>query len=289
MMQITDYPPRDLSVIIPASNEEATIGDVLTEVEHLRPKEVIVVVNGSTDRTAKISADHQHRVVEFTERLGHDVGRTVGARLASGSALLFVDADIVIPWVDLEPFVQAIDAGFDVALNDIDSIVRKYPWDPVSVQKAWLNVCLNQPSLQTASLTAVPNALSRRVFDYISPDDLSVPPRAYTKLVSANVSIAKANIVDVVTRNKIHTWHGWVNGHNLMEDLIVGDHLEALDWLRLEQRAAPRRSVPEDDIIRADAGHDMSRIAPLPAPPARHGLMGIVQGFWRKMIGATDS
>lgn len=221
-----------VSVIVPASNEEPTIDAVLQEVLALTPLEVIVVVNGSQDRTAQIASQRGVRVVEFSERLGHDVGRAVGASLARGDILLFVDADIVVPAGSLEPFVAAIRRGHDVALNDIDPIVSRYPWDPVSVQKIWLNVCLGRADLQTASLTAIPHALSRRVFRHITAEDLVVPPRAYAKLVAANVDVVKANSVDVVTTNKIHGWHADSDARDLMVEMIVGDHLEALDWLR---------------------------------------------------------
>jgi len=261
---------QDLSIIIPASNEESTIGPVLQEVEQLHPKEIIVVVNGSQDNTLKIVTDRHHKYLEFPERLGHDVGRSLGASVATGDILLFVDADIVIPWTELEPFVNAIKSGYDVALNDIDTIVNRYPWDPVSVQKIWLNVCLNRRSLQTASLTAVPHALSRNVFRYITPDDLSVPPRAYTKLLVTDVRVTKAHSVDVVTTNKIHAWHGAHNGRNMMAELIIGDHLEALDWLRThtENQAARHQ---EDDATVNHTAHGSKNVAPsedvLQSPP----------------------
>ncbi len=273
---------RDLSVIIPASSEAATMASVLQEVEQLRPREIIVVVNGSRDETAHIVAERHHRLVEFSERLGHDVGRSIGAFLATGSVLLFVDADIVIPWTELEPFVRAIESGFDVALNDIDTIVSKYPWDPVSVQKIWLNVCLGRRHLETASLTAVPHALSRTVFRYITPDDLSVPPKAYAKLVTANAQITKAHIVDVVTTNKIHGWHGVDSGHDLMADLIVGDHLEALDWLRITPTvvAGEHSDAPESAVT--------SPLQPAKSPPRASAGRQIRRALylaWRWLIG----
>ena len=45
-------PPR-ISVIIPALDEEATIGDVVHEILRTSPNEIIVVDNGSSDETAR--------------------------------------------------------------------------------------------------------------------------------------------------------------------------------------------------------------------------------------------
>jgi hypothetical protein len=229
---------RDLSVIIPASNEESTIERVLQEVERLNPKEIIVVVNGSTDRTAQIAKSRNHLVLEFHDRIGHDVGRSIGASIAKGGTLLFVDADIVIPATEFEQLFNYIELGYDMALNNIDPFVCTNPWDSVSLQKLWLNICMCREDLGTASFTAVPHAIRRGVFEYISPDDLAVPPKAYAKLLCSGVRVAKANSINVVTTNRIHELHGVTTGRNMMEELIVGDNMEAIQWL--QDRLGPR-------------------------------------------------
>jgi len=223
---------RDLSVIIPAMNEESTLGSVLAEVEQLRPKEIITVVNGSSDRTAQIARERGHAVLEFPEPLGHDVARTVGASASTGNTLLFVDSDIVIPFQELEPFVNVVESGYEVALNNVDPFARLYPWDPVSVLKKWLNVSLGRADLETASLTAVPHALSRSVFQHIAPEDLSVPPKAHAKLLLSGTRVTLAHSVNVVTTNKIREQHGIDGSANIMLKLIIGDNTEALDWIQ---------------------------------------------------------
>ncbi len=107
-----------VSVIIPAMNEERTIGHVIREAWKVHEScEVIVVANGCTDRTEEIAAAMGARVLHYDEPLGHDAGRAVGAAAAAGRALLFVDADIRIGGSDLKPFVSAVLNGTDVALN----------------------------------------------------------------------------------------------------------------------------------------------------------------------------
>lgn len=90
------------SVIIPACNEEAYLEKTLTCVDTARTlaseqlSEVVVVDNGSTDRTASIAVAAGARVV--TEPL-RNVGRARnrGAASAAGEWLVFIDADTLVP------------------------------------------------------------------------------------------------------------------------------------------------------------------------------------------------
>ncbi len=92
----------ELSIIIPAYNEETLLPDCLAAVDRARivsgrphDVEVIVADNISTDRTAKIALEAGARVVFESEHLISKV-KNAGARTAKGRWLLFVDADTVI-------------------------------------------------------------------------------------------------------------------------------------------------------------------------------------------------
>ncbi len=84
--------PR-ISVIIPAYNEEKRIAGAIGSVDrqHFAGKEVIVVDNGCTDRTAEIARRHARVVRE--PRKGISQARNAGARAARGDILFFMDAD----------------------------------------------------------------------------------------------------------------------------------------------------------------------------------------------------
>lgn len=114
-----------LSVIIPVSNEEKTIGAVLRQVERLRPKEIIVIVNGCRDHTLEVVCSHPVTCVVYPFVLGHDVGRAVGAGEASGEVLLFADGDIVVPAETLQSFANACYRGADIALNNANPFFRQ--------------------------------------------------------------------------------------------------------------------------------------------------------------------
>ncbi len=94
-----------LSVVVPAYNEAACLGATL---EHLHAAaaelarrggpqaELIVVDNASTDGTAALAAQHGARVVSEAVRNIARV-RNTGARASRGDAIVFVDADTLVP------------------------------------------------------------------------------------------------------------------------------------------------------------------------------------------------
>ena len=94
--------PPELSVVIPAFNEERLLGATLTSVResleacHLSESaEVIVVDNNSSDRTGEIAQDHGARVVfEPVNQISR--ARNAGGRAACGEYLVFLDADTLL-------------------------------------------------------------------------------------------------------------------------------------------------------------------------------------------------
>ena len=55
----------------------------------MKPFEIIVVVNGSSDTTKEIAEGAGCRVVYYEEALGINIGRAIGAKKAKGDILLF--------------------------------------------------------------------------------------------------------------------------------------------------------------------------------------------------------
>jgi glycosyltransferase involved in cell wall biosynthesis len=88
---------RMISVIIPAHNEENYIGLTLDAVnrQNYPNFEVIVVANGCTDRTAAIAFNACDRLIVLSNK-GLGVARNLGAKLAQGEWLIFLDADTVL-------------------------------------------------------------------------------------------------------------------------------------------------------------------------------------------------
>lgn len=105
-----------LSVIIPAFNAAATLGEQLEAVAEQAWEggwEVIVVDNGSTDATAEVARRYASRfpafrLVKAEGRSGPAHSRNVGASAATGEALVFCDADDVVGVGWLEAMGRAL-------------------------------------------------------------------------------------------------------------------------------------------------------------------------------------
>jgi GT2 family glycosyltransferase len=111
-----------VSVIIPSFNAESTLDACLRAVaaSQYPVQEVIVVDDGSTDRTAEIASSHGHRVLGNKARLGPAYSRNIGAMAAVGEILVFVDADVVV-----NP--DAISRAVDCLLpEDADAVFGSY-------------------------------------------------------------------------------------------------------------------------------------------------------------------
>ncbi|MGH9351383.1 MAG: TIGR04283 family arsenosugar biosynthesis glycosyltransferase [Terriglobia bacterium] len=94
-----------ISVIVPAYNEEDTIGALLENLRQLKPEEIIVADGNSTDRTAEIAVQSA-RVV--TSARGRGIQMNAGARESSGDVLLFLHADVRLHPSGLEKIRESL-------------------------------------------------------------------------------------------------------------------------------------------------------------------------------------
>ncbi|TBL81742.1 glycosyltransferase family 2 protein [Paenibacillus thalictri] len=218
---------KTVSAVLTVMNEEDSVLSVVQELRRLPLKELIVVVNGSEDQTfQKVRSGSDALVVYYQHRLGHDVGRAIGSKLADSDIILFVDGDFTIPAEQLLPFIASVDRGTDMALNNITPYLGSYAsLDAVSIVKRFLNLVMGRPDLASNSLTAVPHAVSRKALETIGIESLMVPPKAQIKALLAGLSISAPWSVDVISMNKMKRFNS--GERSPVADLIVGDHIEA--------------------------------------------------------------
>lgn len=114
-----------LSIIIPAHNEEERLLPSLSSVREFvnqqnYPIEVIVVENGSQDRTLEIARSFETempclKVIEEKER-GKGLAIRSGMLAATGEYRIFCDADFSMPVSEISKFIPSPGENYDVAI-----------------------------------------------------------------------------------------------------------------------------------------------------------------------------
>jgi dolichyl-phosphate beta-glucosyltransferase len=115
------------SIVIPAYNESARIPATLSRVvDCLRSRdwsaEIIVVNDGSTDRTADVVNEiarqaPEVRLIQNPGNRGKGYSVRAGMLAAQGSILMFTDSDLSAPIEEADRLFDAIAAGSDIAIG----------------------------------------------------------------------------------------------------------------------------------------------------------------------------
>jgi polyisoprenyl-phosphate glycosyltransferase len=131
-----------VSVVVPVFNEEKTIGELLARIRSTLaaigegPHEIILVDDGSTDRTAEMlqrEIEHDARLVGivFSRNFGHQAALTAGLDHSAGDVTIVMDGDLQDPPEAIPLFLEKYDEGFDVVYAQ--RVHRKESW--------WLRLC----------------------------------------------------------------------------------------------------------------------------------------------------
>ena len=110
LLRNRSYPkPTNVSVIIPALNEENNIGRCLESLKD-RPalKEIIVADGGSIDNTRAVAAEQNARVIESVQGRGAQI--KAGIKAASGDVILILHADCVAARGQFERVIGFLEA-----------------------------------------------------------------------------------------------------------------------------------------------------------------------------------
>ena len=109
-----------VSVVIPAYNEEKTIGNVVSETISTMetvgmPYEIVVVDDGSTDRTRRIATRYKATVLSNGENRGKGYALRKGFQQAQGDIIVTVDADGAHKPKEILNLINPLFNGVDIA------------------------------------------------------------------------------------------------------------------------------------------------------------------------------
>lgn len=106
-------------VVVPAFNEEKRIGGVLSKLKNMGQK-VVVVDDGSKDKTLKISKNYTPYVFEHKVNLGKGAALKTGCEAAfslGADAVILMDSDGQHKTSDLPLFIKGLEKGYSVVFG----------------------------------------------------------------------------------------------------------------------------------------------------------------------------
>ena len=138
----TDGAPARVSVLIPVHNEETVLPESLARVGKVLdslpggPHEIVIVDDGSTDRTLEIledaaAKDSRLKVISLSRNFGHQAALTAALDYGTGDAVVVIDGDLQDPPEIIPEFVEKFYDGYDVVYAQRKG--RKEVW--------WLRLC----------------------------------------------------------------------------------------------------------------------------------------------------
>lgn len=184
----------DPLIIIPAYNEEKSISKVITDLKSNSYDNILVVDDGSKDKTAEIAKKHNVKVIR------HFINRGQGAALQTGTeyalrngteVIVHFDADGQFLAEDIDDLIKALKEGYDIALGS--RFLEKKP----------VNIPLSK------KITLKGGVLFTKIFSNISLTDTHNGFRAMTREAAEKIRITQdgmahaSEIIDQISKNKL--------------------------------------------------------------------------------------
>lgn len=110
-----------ISIVIPAYNEEGSISQIIEQIDLVMKSrdyvyEVIVVDDGSTDRTAEIAKTKSVSTIQHPYNRGYGASLKTGIRNSRGEIVLMIDADSTYP-VEKIPLLLSYMDEYDMVVG----------------------------------------------------------------------------------------------------------------------------------------------------------------------------
>lgn len=168
----------DISIVLPALNEEIGLSQLLPRLKEILPEaELIVIDDGSTDNTEQLCKKNKVIVHKHPYRMGNGASVKHGARIARGKVIIFMDADGQHDPDDIPVLLEKLEQGYDMVVG-----ARSPGTHTSSLKRAGNSIYNRFASLMTgkkiADLTSGFRAVRAdpfRKFLYLLPNGFSYP------------------------------------------------------------------------------------------------------------------
>jgi glycosyltransferase involved in cell wall biosynthesis len=199
---------KDISIVIPAKNEEQGLAKVLPVLRATYPEAEIIVVNdGSTDNTVQVCEEAGVQVVSHPYSKGNGAAIKSGARAASGEYIVFMDGDGQHDPADIERLLYKMEEGYDLvvgARSGLSSQASIARWSANSLYNKLASWMVNRdiPDL-TSGLRCV-NRQKFTSFLYLLPNGFSYPTTSTMAFFRAGYSVGFVPITVAKRLGKSH-------------------------------------------------------------------------------------
>lgn len=117
-MKNSDHNTVDVSIVLPALNEEIGLSKLLPRLKELMPEaELIVIDDGSIDNTEELCRKYKVIVHKHPYRMGNGASVKHGARVARGKVIIFMDADGQHDPEDIAVLLNKLEQGYDMVVG----------------------------------------------------------------------------------------------------------------------------------------------------------------------------
>lgn len=212
----------DVSVIIPAYNEELFIASTLESIKRWMPAniryEVILIDHGSTDKTVIVARQQGAIILDGKDEQTIAALRNIGASHAQGEVLFFIDADVIFS----EKWSRNISSVLDAIKEEPNKICGAHPVSPEGTNvliKSWFDpkAAETSPNYIAASHLILAKETFKKVGGFSGSLETSeevdlcrkarnygVVVQAYPELLAIHMGTPQT--LDVFVKSEI--WHG---------------------------------------------------------------------------------
>ena len=116
------YKEKEITILIPALNEERTIEIVIKKAQKWLEQnhidgQVLVANNNSIDKTKEIALQNHAEVIDVEKR-GYGNALIKGIEKACGKYIVMGDADDSYNFLEIDEFINKLDEGYDLVIGN---------------------------------------------------------------------------------------------------------------------------------------------------------------------------
>lgn len=190
-----------LSVVSPCYNEEGAIDEFITRTtavleEHFGNYELLLVDDGSKDKTVERIAQHQRnnpniRLIRLSRNFGKEAAVTAGLEHSLGEIVVMMDSDLQDPPSLIPQLIEKLDTGYDI-VSAQHTLRKKETWIKKSTSKLFYRLATHMTGLHIPNTVGDYRVMRRKVVNAVTSVKDNV---RYMKMIYAYVGFRNATVL----------------------------------------------------------------------------------------------